>query len=172
MSSKVMARPTDYNEDVASRILEKLVEGSSLRKTCAAEDMPAASTVFLWLSRHPEFSERYTRAREAQAEAMAEDTLDIADDGTNDFKKTTNADGSTDDVFNSEHVQRSKLRVDTRKWLMAKMAPKKYGDKLDLNVAGSLQTMSEEDINARLTQLLGKAGIGASAGGAGEAEKA
>lgn len=165
-----MPRPSEYTEQVAARICGELIEGKSLRTICKDEEMPAASTVFLWLSRTPTFSEQYTRAREAQAEAMAEDTLEIADDGTNDFKKKTNGDGTTEDVFNSEHVQRSKLRVDTRKWLMSKLAPKKYGEKLDLNVGGSLQTMPEEAIDARITQLLGKAGVGAASGGAG-AEK-
>jgi hypothetical protein len=166
-----MARPSEYSEGVAARICEELIEGKSLRKICKADDMPAASTVFLWLSRVPAFSEQYTRAREAQAEALAEDTLEIADDGTNDYITKQKADGSTEEVLNSEHIQRSKLRVDTRKWLMSKLAPKKYGDKLDLNVAGSLSTISDEDIDARLTQLIGKAGIGPAAGGTGKAEK-
>ncbi|TPJ76872.1 hypothetical protein FJ422_29635 [Mesorhizobium sp. B2-6-3] len=162
--------PSEYTEETAGRICAEIASGRSLRSICQDEDMPAASTVFLWLSKFPSFSEQYTRAREAQAEAMAEDILAIADDGTSDYTKKANADGTTGDVLNSEHIQRSRLRVDSRKWLMAKMSPKKYGEKLDLNVAGSLQTMPEEAIDARIAQLLGKAGAGATAGGAGEAE--
>lgn len=162
--------PSEYSEETASRICAEIASGRSLRSICKDDDMPAASTVFLWLSKFPSFSEQYTHAREAQAEAMAEDILEIADDGTNDYTKKVGADGSTADVLNGEHIQRSRLRVDARKWLMAKMAPKKYGEKLDLNVAGTLQTMPEEAIDARITQLLGKAGVGATAGGAGEAE--
>ncbi|WP_292213135.1 terminase small subunit protein [Mesorhizobium sp.] len=165
-----MPRSSEYSDEIAARICEELIEGKSLRKICEAEDMPAASTVFLWLSRFPTFSEQYTRAREAQMEAMADDIVDIADDGTNDYVTKTNGDGSTYEAFDSEHVQRSKLRVDTRKWLMGKLAPKKYGDKLDLNVGGSLQTMPQEDLDARIAKLLAEAGAGATAGGEGKTQ--
>jgi hypothetical protein len=164
-----MSRP-EYSEDIAARICAELVEGKSLRSICEADDMPSASTVFKWLSIFPAFAEQYARAREAQMEAMADEIVDIADDGTNDYKTKTNGDGSTHEAFDSEHVQRSKLRVDTRKWLMSKLAPKKYGEKLDLNVAGSLQTVSDEDLDARIAQLLGQAGTAAVAGREGEAE--
>lgn len=67
---------------------------------------------------------------------MAEDILDIADDGTNDYMMRERPDGTEYELVNSEHIQRSRLRVDTRKWLMAKMKPKKYGEKLDLTTKG------------------------------------
>lgn len=163
--------PSEYTEETAGRICAEIASGRSLRSICQDEDMPAASTVFLWLSKFPSFSEQYTRAREAQAEAMAEDILDIADDGTNDYVKKTRPDGSTYEAFDAEHVQRSKLRVDSRKWLMAKMAPKKYGERLDMNLSGTVQTMPQEVVDARIAELLGKAGIAAVAGGAGQAEE-
>lgn len=165
-----MPRSTEFNEEIAARICEELIAGNSLRKICEAEDMPAASTVFVWLGRFPAFAEQYTRAREAQMEAMADEIVDIADDGTNDYVTKTRPDGSEYEAFDAEHVQRSKLRVDTRKWLMSKLAPKKYGEKLDLNVGGSLQTMSQEDMDARIAQLLGKAGACAAPGGAAETQ--
>ncbi|WP_181171688.1 hypothetical protein [Mesorhizobium sp. B2-6-7] len=165
-----MPRTSEYTEEIAGRICAELVAGRSLRDICKDEEMPAQSTIFKWLGQHRSFAEQYTRAREAQMEAMAEDILDIADDGTNDFVKKTNGDGAEYEAFDSEHVQRSKLRIDTRKWLMSKLAPKKYGEKLDLNVGGSLQTTPQEAIDARIAELLGKAGADIAPGGAGTAE--
>lgn len=82
------------------------------------------ATVFRWLAQHGEFQEQYARAREAQADYLAEEILDIADDGTNDWMER---EGNT--LVDHEHISRSKLRVDARKWLMSKLLPKKYGDR-------------------------------------------
>lgn len=97
--------------------------------------MPAPSTVFLWLQKHKEFSDQYARALEARTEAMADDILAIADDGTNDWMERKHGDDVAW-VTNGEALQRSRLRVDARKWLMSKMAPKKYGDKITQEVSG------------------------------------
>lgn len=164
-----MPRPSNYSQEVADTICSLIAEGQSLRSICSSDDMPDKSTVFRWLAQHAAFRDQYTHSRAMQADAMAEDILDIADDGTNDYITKSNADGSTYEAVNSEHIQRSRLRVDARKWLMSKMAPKKYGEKLDLNVEGTLQTATDEQIDARLAQLLGKAGVGPTAGGEGEA---
>ena len=91
--------------------------------------MPAPSAVFLWIHKHAEFKEQYEKAKEESADAHAEDMLDIADDGTNDWMERRNAEGEVIGwQLNGEHVQRSRLRVDTRKWIAAKLKPKKYGD--------------------------------------------
>lgn len=120
-----MARPTTYNEEIASLICGRMAEGESLRSICRDDAMPALSSVFLWVSKHPEFSEQYKLAMASRADAMFEDMIDIADDGRNDY--IVNGDG--EERFNTEHVQRSRLRLDTRKWMLSKMLPKKYGDK-------------------------------------------
>lgn len=125
-------RPTDYTQDLADRICERLALGYSMRSVCKADDMPAMSSVFKWLREIPEFSEQYAKAKQEATDAMAEDLLDIADDGTNDYME--DADGNV--KYNGDSVQRSRLRVDTRKWLMSKMKPKKYGEKLDLTTNG------------------------------------
>jgi transposase-like protein len=131
-----VGRPSTYSPELASRICDRLVEGISVREVCEGVDMPAPSTVFLWLQKHKEFSEQYARALEARTEAMADDILEIADNGTNDFKVRTLADGTADLVVDSDHIQRSRLRIDARKWLMSKMAPKKYGDKIENTIQG------------------------------------
>lgn len=98
--------------------------------------MPAQSTVYLWLESKPDFSEQYATSRDCGLDAMAEETLEIADDGTNDWMKRQNKDGSTVDVVDSEHINRSRLRVDTRKWYLSKLAPKRYGERLQHEHSG------------------------------------
>ena len=123
-------RPSLYSDKLAAKICERLAEGESLRAICADKAMPSISTVMGWLfdGNHDKFSEQYARAREAQAEIRADEIVDIADDASGDF--TADKDGKL--VANSEHIQRSRLRVDARKWIAAKLLPKRYGDKLDL----------------------------------------
>jgi hypothetical protein len=124
--AKPKGRPSTYTPEMVADICQKLSEGKSLRAICDLPGMPAQSTVFLWLQRHSEFSEQYACARVAQAEFWADQIVEIADD--------TSADVVFDEDGNEraqhEIVQRSRLRVDTRKWLMSKLAPKKYGDRV------------------------------------------
>lgn len=121
-------RPSTYSDEMAGVICARLVEGRSLRSICKDADVPSIATVMVWLRERPAFQARYALAREAQADAIADEILDISDDGTNDWVERARKDGSTEIVLDAEHVQRSRLRIDARKWLAAKMAPKKYGD--------------------------------------------
>lgn len=133
-----MARPSDYTPELTATICAALADGHSLRTVCQAEDMPDKATVFRWLAIHEEFRDQYARAREQQADAMAEEILEISDDATNDWMERLGPGGQPVGwVVNGEHVQRSRLRVDSRKWLASKMAPKKYGDKLQAEHTGA-----------------------------------
>ncbi len=127
-----VGRPSTYSQEIADEMCELIAMGYSVRRVCLLDHMPAISTFFKWLREHEEFSKQYARATEERAEAMAEEILDIADDNTNDTIIMTNKNGQEYETTNKEVVQRSRLRVDTRKWLMAKMKPKRYGDKLDV----------------------------------------
>ncbi len=98
--------------------------------------MPAWRTVYRWLAVHLEFAERYALAREIGEDALAQECLKIADDGSNDWMEHFNDTGSAGWKLNGEHVQRSKLRIDTRLKLLAKWNPKKYGEKVQLNGSG------------------------------------
>ena len=122
-----IGRPSKFTKKLADKICAELAIGNSLRTVCDAPKMPTVKTIFNWFRKYPDFLQQYTRAKQESADAMADEILDIADDGTNDYVEGTS---------NNEHIQRSRLRVDTRKWLMAKMKPKKYGDKLDLTTDG------------------------------------
>ena len=117
-----------YGAEIVERICAEIAVGKSMREICRAADMPDMRTVFRWLAAHSEFQQIYARAREAQADYLAEEILEIADDGKNDWVERQ--DGSA--AVNNEAVQRSRLRVDARKWLMSKLMPKKYGEKLEL----------------------------------------
>lgn len=139
-------RPSGYSEAIADAICDGLAGARSLRSICLDDGMPNQSTVFRWLAdeRYADFRERYARAREAQADALFDEMLDIADDGTNDWVERKREDGSTDTVLDHEHVQRSKLRIEARKWMAGKLRPKVYGDKLDLTSSDG--TMSQKPV--------------------------
>ena len=122
-------RPTTYNAETATTLCGYLAEGQSLRTACKNEGMPNPSTVFMWMRASAEFSKQYEQAKQEAADAMAEELLDIADDGSNDWMEKHDENGEVAGYkVNGEHIQRSRLRTDVRKFLMAKMKPKKYGD--------------------------------------------
>jgi hypothetical protein len=112
---QMTGRPSTYTDEMGDKICDLLTQGMSLRKICESDDFPNASTVYVWLDRFPSFAERYTRAREAATEDMLEDILSIADDP-------------------QIEVQDKRVRIDTRKWAMGKLKPKKYGDKQQVEV--------------------------------------
>ena len=140
-STPKKGRPTKYSKLLADKICCELSEGKSLRTVCLSDKMPDKSTVFRWLREYETFRDQYETAKQEATDALAEEIQDISDDGTNDwieidlYDKKGNVTG-TKTVLNHEHVQRSRLRVDTRKWIMAKMKPKKYGDKVDVTSGG------------------------------------
>src|SRR6476620_2397965 len=111
-----IGRPSIYSPALAADICERIASGESLCSVCRDEDMPALRTVIGWLPKYPEFERQYAHACGARAAARAEEIIVISD-GTKD----------DDPVV----MQPDRLRIDTRKWLMAKCMPKRYGDKLD-----------------------------------------
>lgn len=115
----VGGRPTIFNGKVARTICERISHGESLRKITKEPEMPAMSTVMKWLANKEMkgFIEQYEDACNTRAEMLFEEIEEIADDENKD-------------------VQRSRLRVDTRKWYLSKVLPKKFGDKLDLTTLG------------------------------------
>lgn len=123
-----MGRPSEYSQEMADVICGELIEGRSLRAICGREGFPSASTVCRWLARHGEFQRQYAFARKVQADLLADEILQIADDTREDYV-TKEVRGKEVEAFNAENVSRSRLRVDARKWLAAKLAPTVYGDK-------------------------------------------
>jgi hypothetical protein len=123
-----IGRPSIYTEELANDICTRLGLGESLRKICLSENMPSLSSVMSWLTTKPAFLEQYTRAREIQAETQFDELIDIVDQPP-DLCVVKDKDGKDVEVkFDSSYVAWMKLRVDTRKWTAARMAPKKYGE--------------------------------------------
>jgi hypothetical protein len=147
----VTAKPSPairFTQELADQICNRLAEGESLRSICCDEHMPHVATVCRWLAdeNHRIFREQYARAREAQADTITDEILDIADDASNDWMERKDADDQTIGwVLNGEHVQRSRLRIDARKWYAGKLAPKKYGEKIQ----------QEHDVAPAAADLLG-----------------
>jgi hypothetical protein len=90
--------------------------------------MPAMQTFWRWLREIAAFREQYARAKQEAADALVEEMLDIADDATGDYAE----DEQGRIRFNSENVQRSRLKIETRKWIASKLKPQRYGERLDL----------------------------------------
>lgn len=132
-------RPSTFTEAIGDAICQRIADGQSVREICSDDDMPHMATFFRWLAKdeHKELREQYVRAKEAQAEFMADEINHIADDGSNDWMERFDKEGNSIGwTLNGEHVQRSKLRIDSRKWLLSKMLPKKYGDKIQTELSG------------------------------------
>lgn len=127
-------RPSSFTQEVADEICTRLARGESLRSITADQDsgwMPSQTTVFRWLEDNAAFREQYARAREVQADTIFDEMLEIADDARNDFmERQLGEDGPTVLQANQEHIQRSRLRIETRKWMAGKLRPKVYGDKV------------------------------------------
>lgn len=118
-------RPTLYSDDLVATIINRVAEGEAIRQICRDPEMPNRSTVYKWLDENEEFSNRYTRAAALRQDELFDEMFDIADDSTNDWMEREGY-----EQVNGEAIARSRLRIETRKWALAKMQPTKYGDKI------------------------------------------
>lgn len=130
-----MERPDTYTPEMGARICAEIIGGKSVRSLCEQDWAPHRHTVLNWLTSHPDFVVMYNVAVVERAEGYAEEIVEIADNATNDWMAANDPE-NPGWKLNGEHVQRSKLRLDARKWICAKMKPKKYGEKVDLTHAG------------------------------------
>lgn len=126
-------RPTIRTDEIVESILDQLGDGTPLAKICRQEGMPKLRTFYDWAEADADLSARVARARVAGHDNIAQDAIDIADDSQHDFKM-----GKEGLVFDSEHVQRSKLRIDTRFKLLRCWDPKRFGEKLEIDNKGEL----------------------------------
>jgi hypothetical protein len=140
-----LGRPESYSDQLADEICHRLSGGESLRSICADPRIPSQQTVYSWLIKKPAFLEKYTRAREAQAETMADEIVAIADE-TPITTPVYNKDGEQIDIkLDSAYVQWQRQRIDARKWTASKLRPKKYGDRT--LVAGDAENPLQVGIN-------------------------
>ena len=139
-------RPTKFNQQTADLICMMLSEGMSLRQILKADTvgaLPAQSTVYEWLIRHPLFAEQYARAREEQADTNADEILEIADEHPPEY---TDEKGRTS--LDITYIQWQKNRIEARKWTAAKLRPKKYGDRMAVEGVEGGAAIKTEDTSA------------------------
>ena len=110
-------------------VCEAIADGMSLRKACEADDTDdilSKKTIMLWLKEDENgpLCDQYTRARQKQADAIFDECLDIADQSES----------------NSDNIQHARLRIDTRKWMAGKLRPKKYGDKVGVDLDAKVKS--------------------------------
>ena len=141
-----LGRPSLYSKELADNICAEIASGHSIRTICKDDSMPCMATIFSWLRTNRDFLEQYEASKIEQADALAEEMLDIADNGSNDWM-LTNDEENAGYRANGENIQRSRLRVDTRKWIASKLKPKKYGDNLKVEHAGEFTNKTLPDQN-------------------------
>ena len=155
-------RPIEWTDDKKNEAIEIIlneisIDGLSLNKILTKnENLPTNTKFYEWLRNDKELEHKYARACEIRAEKLFEEILEIADDTTNDSIYT-----ETGEKINSEWINRSRLRVDARKWILSKMNPKKYGDKTDITtngkeITGKYSDWTPEQIRAEIERLRDK----------------
>ena len=123
-----------YTREVFESIIARVATGESVRSICKDEGMPSRDTFFVWLYRDPSLADQYAHAKAISAYADEDELNEISDDGTNDWMERRNKDGEIVGwQLNGEAVQRSRLRVETRRWLMERRMPTRFGQKVDVN---------------------------------------
>lgn len=121
-------RPSSYTEEIGDLICERIADGESLRTICASDNMPSRRTILNWLVADASFCAKYAHAREAQADLLAEEIVHIADTpqiGTRSVSKPSGL-----EITEADMVEHRRLQVLARQWYASKLAPKKYGDKV------------------------------------------
>lgn len=144
-----MAYSQEEKESIFNYIFQSIENGNSLRKSLIAVGI-SSSTFFIWIEEDESKSKQYTRATELRAEALLDEMFDIVDDTSSDYTGIEIGEGEASEIVldkkpNYELIQRSRLRYDARKWLIGKLNPKKYGDKLDVEQSGSININWNEE---------------------------
>lgn len=134
----------EYSQEMADKVCELIMDGYSLRKIEAVEGMPRRLDILRWLRENKPFQTQYAGAREEQADVLADEILEISDDGKLDYK----IDPERGLVIDGDNIQRAKLRVDSRKWIASKLKPKKYGEKQ--TIAGDPDAPLKTDVTLRV----------------------
>lgn len=133
---------TKYTNKLRDDICTRLADGESLRKICLSINVDR-SQVFRWLERYPAFRDQYAQARAMQADTLADEITDIADEAN---------------AATIKGIEHARLRIDARKWAAAKLAPKKYGEKLQQEVTGAnggpVQTQTQHAAAPELLEAL------------------
>lgn len=142
-------RPSKYSQELADFICEQIAHGKALHRICESPDLPDDSTVFRWLEASEEFRDKYARAREKQAEFMAAEIVEIADEVP--ICTITDPNGNVRESLDSAGVNRNRLRVDARKWVASKLLPKKYGEFKSVEHSGPEGGAIQTEVTVKFT---------------------
>jgi len=148
---KKIGAPTTFNQRTADLICMMLSEGMSLRQILKADTtgtLPAQSTVYEWLLRHPLFAEQYARAREEQADTLADEIISIADEQPEVIAVTDKQGALIEHKLDGAFLQWQKNRIEARKWTAMKLKPKKYGDRMAVEGVEGGASIKTEDMGA------------------------
>jgi hypothetical protein len=152
-----MARPSIYTQELADLICERVATHTfGLKKLCDSyDDLPTHETVYQWRYKNVMFSDQYAKAKVKQAELLAEEIIEIADDARNDWMATLSDDEQgLGYKLNGDHVNRSRLRIDARKWHAAKLLPRIYGNQAEKSDDDNSAKETQRLINERTLELL------------------
>lgn len=120
-------------EKTFTSILSFIEEGNSLRSALRRENMPSSTAFLEWVKEDKEKALQYARAMEVRSDVIFEQILTIADSNQEDI---LGLDENGKEIINNDVIQRNRLQIDARKWMLGKMQPKKYGEKLDVTSGG------------------------------------
>lgn len=148
----MVAYTDKQKEKFINTICERMAKGRSLRSVLKDNGMPCRQSFHNWVDERKERIDQYIRAREDRADTIFEDIFDIADSQEGDT--ITLEDGK--EVTNHDAIQRARLRIDSRKWILSKMQPKKYGDKIDIDHTSKGESLNITVSSSKLKDKLEK----------------
>lgn len=150
-----MGRHSTFTQELADEICERISNGENLRAICRDEHMPTWRTIYDWMGAHPDFASAIARARELGADAIAESIVDIVDEQPSRIYSENGG-----DRVDPGYVAWQKNRAEQRLKLLAKWQPKKYGDKIGVEHSGHIETLTDEQIEAKIAALQAQADDG------------
>lgn len=157
---KTPGKNSSYTPEIAAEICDRLAAGESLRAICKDHHMPAESSVRHWaITDVNGFAAQYAHARDIGLDAIADELIEISDDGSNDWMDSNDPE-NPGYRFNGEAAARSRLRLDARKWYLSKLAPKRYGEKTSMELTGAdggPVQLSDTERAAKMAALLAAA---------------
>jgi len=148
-----------YSKEIIKKICDEIEAGESVAEICRQDGMPKRKTVYQWLAKYPDFMEKYRASKMAGVEALVDQMMDIANDASEDFKRDDDGcvllDKKGNRVIDGEHVQRSRLKIDTIKWVATKLVPRLYGDKTQVEHTGEVgvKALSDEQLKLKIISL-------------------
>lgn len=158
-----------YSQELADEICERMALGETLTAIVKDEHMPEEKSVYRWRQRRPDFGQAYVRARVDQMHAWSDEIISLADDAEGDFRikvdlnspelERIEKDGFIRFRYTKRQVSRVALMIDTRKWLMSRIAPEDFGDKLQLNATVSYEDKDDGELMQEMRNAAEKAGV-------------